>query len=378
MIAIPSVNPGNQNCYEETLYGEHNLANYICDYFKNHTQNFIVERHKVLKGRDNVLIFTGKDQGKDTILLETHMDTVDVANMKSTAFRPTLINGRLHGRGACDAKGQIVSMIAGVEKSLEEAEGQLPVNVCLALVIDEEHLHRGVDDLIRMGIEAKCAIVGEPTDLRVASASKGSIRFKIKARGVSAHTSTPHRGKNAIYLMSKIVRVIEEKIVPEVEKNKHNLCGNSSISISIITGGEQVNIVPDYCEIHVDRRLIPGESWEDAYNDIKHMILPELTTEEIEMVSFEKPYLVDPYFETDIESDIIARFSKILGKYNLQREPIGLPFGCDASKINLLDIPTVVFGPGSIKEAHSKNEFIDIDDLVKAVFIYKDLILSFR
>lgn len=218
MVAIPSVNPADQSSYDEKIYGEKKLADFIYKYFENHKHEFIIERHNVLPERDNIVLFTGKNTNKEAILLETHMDTVDVANMKYAAFSPFLQGGKLYGRGACDAKGQIVSMIAGLEMALDATGGNLPINVCLALVVDEEHLHRGVDNLVGLGIKTSCAIVGEPTDLLVASASKGSIRFKIIAKGVSAHTSTPDEGKNAIYLMSKIARIIEEKIQPKVKK----------------------------------------------------------------------------------------------------------------------------------------------------------------
>lgn len=376
IVAIPSVNPADQNSYDEKIYGEKNLVDFIYKYFKNHKHEFIIERYNILPGRDNIILFTGKSANKETILLETHMDTVDVTNMKCAAFSPILQGDRLYGRGACDAKGQIVSMITGLEMALDVTDGNLPINVCLALVVDEEHLHRGVDDLVRLGIKTSCAIVGEPTDLLIASASKGSIRFKIITKGIAAHTSTPDDGENAIYLMSKIIRIIEEKIEPEVGKNKHYLCGQSSISVSLIKGGEQVNIVPDRCEIHVDRRLIPGESWEDAYKFIKDTIINGLSEEENSRVIYEKPYLIDPYFETDKDSDVVDRLSKVLRRYNLPSEPVGLSFGCDASKITPLGIPTVVFGPGSIKQAHSKDEYITVGDLVKAAYIYRDLMMN--
>lgn len=377
MVAIPSVNPADRSSYDQKIYGEKKLADFIYKYFQNHKNEFIIERHNVLPGRDNILIFTGKDTDKETILFETHMDTVDVAYMKYRAFNPLLKEGKLYGRGTCDAKGQIVSMITGIEMALDAVAGDLPINVCLALVVDEEHLHRGVDNLVNLGIKASCAIVGEPTDLLLGTASKGSIRFKIIAKGISAHTSTPHKGKNAIYLMSKIVRIIEEKIEPEVKKHKHHLCGKSSISVSLIKGGEQVNIVPDHCEVHVDRRLTPGESWEVAYEYIKDIITDGLSEEENSRVIYERPYLIDPSFETDTASDIVVRLSQILKRYKLPSEPVGLPFGCDASKITPLGIPTVVLGPGSIEQAHSNDEYVIVEDLVKAAYIYRDLILSF-
>lgn len=378
LISIPSVNPSDIKDYDNQVYGEENIIEYIKEYFDNHSYKFKVDLIPVLPNRNNLMIFLGKNKEKDLLLLQTHADTVEVGGMTYPPFNPLYKNGRMFGRGSCDAKGQIVSMIIGLEMALDQSKGNLPINICLMIAVDEEHLHRGVDKLVETGFKADGAVVGEPTMLKMATALKGSIRFKIKTKGIAAHTSMPQHGQNAIYLMNKIIHTIENVIEPKLNKRNHSLCGKSTICVSLIRGGNQVNIVPDSCEIDIDRRLIPGENWEIVYELIKEDVLSQLSKNEKERVLFLPPYLIDPSMETDINEAIVLNLGKALRKNQLAYNPIGLPFGCDASKISLLEIPTVVFGPGSIKQAHSKNEFIEIDDIVKASTVYKDLILGYK
>ncbi|MDK2933831.1 MAG: acetylornithine deacetylase [Clostridiales bacterium] len=377
LISLPSVNPANEIEYDHNVFGEKAVVDYLENYFRKHKYHFYVEKDRVMKDRYNLNIYTEKNKNKKTLLLETHTDVVKGQNMIFPAFKPFVKDGKIFGRGSCDAKGQIAAMILGTEMALAQTNYSLPVNVCLAFVVDEEHLHRGVDRIVKQKYKADGAIVGEPTGLKIGVASKGSIRFKIATKGVAVHTSTPYYGKNAIYLMSKVINIIQQKLASQIEKNTHPLCNKSTICISIIQGGEQVNIVPDNCEIHVDRRLNPGEDWQNAYNDIKIGIEKELSIEERDRVVFFQPYLIDPSLETDTDSKIVKVSMEVLKKHELQYDPVGLNFGCDASKIALLDIPVIVFGPGEIQQAHSENEFVKIDDVIKASEVYRDIIINF-
>ena len=377
LVSLPSVNPAEMSNCDAALYGEEKVVDYVESFFQNRGYRVSLRRMPVLAGRENLIIDVGTDQGRQTVLLETHADTVEAGAMDFPPFSPFVKNGRLYGRGSCDAKGQLTAMIAGLEMAMSDAQGELPVHVRLALVVDEEHRHRGVDRLVDAGLQAGIAIVGEPTDLQLCTALKGSIRFKIVTHGVAAHTSVPHRGTNAVYLMARVLRIFEECIAAEVETVQHALCGRSTVCVSTICGGEQINIVPDRCEIGVDRRLNPSENWRQAYKKIQRAVNGGLSAGERERIVFTDPYLIDPAMETDPADRIVREFSRILKMHRLQQEAVGLPFGCDASKIAPLGIPTIVFGPGSIADAHSRNESIAINDIVRAAAVYRDFILGF-
>jgi acetylornithine deacetylase len=374
MVSIPSVNPGE--AAPGTIHLEQRMAQYLHDYFAGQSYPYQISVEEVMPGRPNVIVRTGDDSSKRTILLETHTDTVDVEGMTVEPFVPILRGGRLYGRGSLDAKGQLAAFILAMEMALEQSGRQLPVNLILAATCDEEHKHRGVDRLIET-VQADGAIVGEATEMKVIVATKGSIRFKIRTSGVPAHSSSPREGRNAIYLMAEVIRIIADEIAPKLEQRTHPLCGYAAVSVTLISGGTQVNIIPDQCVIDVDRRLLPGEHWEDAYNEIKDIVNGNLDADSRARLHFEHPYLIDPALEQNSGSAIVRAFSAELAKRGRDSTPFGAPFGTDASKIAQVDIPVVVFGPGSIRQAHTKDEYIEIEELVQAAEIMRDVILHF-
>lgn len=377
MVSIPSINPGDK-LTEEAIYCEKAMADFLVNYFQQQPYKCVITTQEILPRRSNVYIQTSNSPDKKTLLLETHLDTVDVQKMTIDPFTPILKEGKLYGRGSCDAKGQLTAMLLGLEMAIKETDSNLPSNVYLAATVDEEHLHRGVDHLVDNKLIADGAVAGEPTELKLVAATKGSIRFKITTKGKPVHTSSPDEGVNAIYIMADVIQAINQNLVPKLATKIHPLCGKGTIAVTVIRGGQQVNIVPDNCAIDVDRRLLPGESWEAAYQEIKNEVLNYLDAGLHSYVKFEDPYLIDPSLETNLNSAIVQALSHLLGKKGEQNNVIGVPFGTDASKIALLGIPTVVFGPGSIKQAHTADEYIKIEEIIKAAELYKDLILHFH
>lgn len=377
MVSIASVNPGDK-VTTDTNYTEQRMAQFLINYFQQQTCHYDVTSEEILPGRPNVYIKTGHSSTKRTLLLETHLDTVDVQEMTIDPFAPVLKEGKLFGRGSCDAKGQLTAMILGLEMAIEQTNGHLPINVILAATVDEEHLHRGVDRMVANKTAADGAVAGEPTELKLVTATKGSIRFKIITTGKSAHTASPEEGVNAIYLMADVIQAINKNLIPQLITRTHPLCGNATAAVTVIKGGQQVNIVPDNCVIDVDRRLLPGEDWEMAFIEIKNTVLNYVDANLHGNIQFEHPYLIDPSLETDLKSSLVWALGDLLSQRGEESQAVGVPFGTDASKIALLGIPTVVFGPGSIKQAHTKDEYIKIEEIIKAAEIYRDLMLHFH
>lgn len=375
MISIPSVNPG-EGPYQ-SFHLEKRMAEYVQQFFENKRYPYNISYKEILTDRPNVVVTTSQDPEKKTLLLETHLDTVNVEDMSIEPFKPTIENGKIYGRGSCDAKAQLVAMMTGIEMAIEKTNGDLPINVMFAATCDEEHLHRGVDDLVRQKINADGAIVGEPTELNLVAATKGSIRFQICTTGRSAHSSKPNEGLNAVYIMADVIRILSSIVTPQVEKQRHPLCGFATVSATTIKGGDQVNIIPDQCIIDVDRRLLPGEMWEEAYNDIKNTVLEYIDSEWHDFIEFKYPYLIDPSLETNENSEIAKVGLQVLSNKGLGEQIIGVPFGTDASKISKLNIPTLVFGPGSINQAHTKNEYVNLDEVLKASEVFRDIILEY-
>jgi succinyl-diaminopimelate desuccinylase len=144
------------------------------------------------------------------------------------------------------------------------------------------------------------------------------------------------------------------------------LCGGATLSVGRITGGASVNIVPDECAIEIDRRVIPGEDHAEVITDLKNFLERRLDFE----LEFEPPWLNGPALNNDknawLSEPLLACIEKVAGP----QRAIGVPFGTHASRTSAAGVPSVVFGPGSIDQAHTKDEFIEIEQLEKAAEVY--------
>jgi acetylornithine deacetylase len=248
--------------------------------------------------------------------------------------------------------------------------------VWLAATIDEEHGFRGVAKLCE-DIEAHAAVVAEPTDLRVVIASKGVLRWRVRTKGRAAHSAKPHLGVNAITAMARLILALEEESAKLATK-QHPLLGPATHNIGLIHGGRQVNFVPDQCCVEIDRRLIPGESIPevlDRYRKIVDRLAEEFPDFHAEM---EPPMLEDYPLETSADAAIVGTAQRVLEGYGLSSEPIGVPYGSDASKFSRKGIPSIVLGPGSIDQAHAAVEFVECDQVERASAIYRGIMETFE
>ena len=236
---------------------------------------------------------------------------------------------------------------------------------------DEEATYRGVLKLCE-GLEAAAAVVAEPTGMRLVSASKGCVRWRIVCRGVAAHSSRPELGVNAISGMARVVLGLEEDAL-RLNREAHPLVGPPTLNVGIIAGGSQVNIVPERCEIEIDRRLIPGESVEMVLSHYSRL-LDGLGADAF----MEPPLLTDLPLQTPADSPIVAAASQALKSMGLPEDACGVPFGSDASKLAAAGVPSIVVGPGSIDQAHGAVEYVDCEQLEQAVDFYRGVMRRFE
>jgi acetylornithine deacetylase len=306
------------------------------------------------------------------LLLEAHTDTVSVKGMTIPPFDPIIRNGQMYGRGSCDTKAGLATMMHAM-LSLKEAGITPPCEVVLAAVVDEEYSYRGVVKLCQ-SLKADAAIVAEPTEMRAVIATKGVLRCRIVVHGKSAHSSKPHLGVNAITHMMQVLAAIEADNA-RLAGIQHPLVGCGTCNVGVISGGVQVNFVPDRCAIEIDRRLLPGESAASAVAHYEHLLnqLPGISAE------IEEPLLlVDEALDTPAESAVAQTASQILRDLGLNPEPCGVPFGCDASKLSRAGIPSIVFGPGSIDRAHTADESVELDQVEQALEFQRRFLLNFE
>lgn len=373
LIRINSV-----NAFYEGGPGEAELARYVESFFQQRgietwRQDVLLANEKT-GDRQNVIARIAGIDSTRRIVLEAHMDTVSVQGMSIPPFEPNVQNGRMYGRGSCDTKAGLAAMMHAVA-SIHASGSKPPCDVLLAAVVDEEYSFLGVQKLCEY-LVADAAIVAEPTELRVAIASKGVLRWRIIVTGKSAHSSKAHLGINAIYHMAKIVLAFE-KDHAALSKVSDPLLGAASCNVGIIAGGVQVNFVPDLCSIEIDRRLLPQETVSDVWKHYEQLLdslketIPDLN------VRMEQPMLVDEAWKVDPESSIVRVAGNVTRNLGLEAEPIGVPFGSDASKLGRKGIPTIIFGPGSIDQAHSAIEYIELAQVAKAFEFYRGCVLAF-
>jgi acetylornithine deacetylase len=266
----------------------------------------------------------------------------------------------------------MVHALAAVASSVDPP----PCEVWLAATIDEEHSFRGVTKLCE-DLTAHAAVVAEPTDLRAVIASKGVLRWRIRTVGRAAHSSKPHLGVNAITAMSHLVLVLAEEN-QRLSGVAHPLLGPATNNVGIIRGGRQINFVPDECSIEIDRRLIPGEEIPKVlarYQEIIDETAKRFPGFQAEM---EPPMLEDYPLETPPDATVMKAAKRVLERHAINPEPIGVPYGSDASKFSRKGIPSIVLGPGSIDQAHAAVEYVDCSQVEKAVEIYRGIMETFE
>jgi len=280
-------------------------------------------------------------------------------------FEPHLAGGRMHGRGSCDAKGQLAAMMRALIRVAEH--GPPPGNCVLAAVADEEFGYTGVRRYLQDCGEVSSAVIGEPTRLELVIAHKGAVRWQLITRGVSAHSSDPDRGVNAIYKMARLVQALEAYAHGLASRAAHPLVGRPTLSVGTIQGGTAVNIVPELCQALVDRRTIPCEDLAQVEADLLRFLDDKLGGEtDFELAGI----LKDPSLETPEDAEVVQRLRgaalAVLGEARVT----GASYGTDASKFSDAGIPAVVCGPGDIAQAHTADEWIAVVQVEKATDLY--------
>ncbi len=360
------------NSFYEGGPGEGEIGRWVKGFFAS--RGIAVTEQEVFPGRGNIIATVPGRRAGRRLVFEAHMDTVSVKGMSIPPFEPRIENGRLHGRGSCDDKAGLAAMMHALADIHASGE-RPPCELVLAAVVDEEFSFRGVVKLCE-GLMADAAIVAEPTEMRCVIASKGALRWRIVVRGRSAHSAKPHLGINAISHMARIVLALE-KDHEDLAARSHPLLGSGTCNVGLIRGGVQVNFVPDECAIEIDRRLLPGEKAADVLAHYQHILTTFKASHHDLDAIMEPPMLVDEALETPPGSAVAKTGSQVLGGMKLASELCGVPFCSDASKLSRAGIPTIIFGPGSIDQAHAAVEFVDVAQAEQAAEFFKRFALAF-
>ncbi len=333
-----------------------------------------VREVEVLPGRANVIAACGGIGPR--FVLNTHTDVVPAgAWATGDPFQARVEGGFLYGRGAADAKGPLAAMMAAMEV-LAAHGGSLGGEVVLTAVVDEEGTSAGSKALAR-DLSADFGVVGEPTSLNIMIAHRGSLRLIVEVLGTGCHSASPSRGVNAIY---EAVPVIESlrALGSRLEKAEGSRCGTPTLALTRISAGVSNNMVPDRCEILVDRRLVPGESEVSAVEEIdavlgdarhQHPSLRVRIARRIETTG--GPACTE-------ENERIVELALEAVRHVTGRTPSvgGLGVACDMVHLVGAGIPSIILGPGDIALAHTPEERVPLHEVHHAARIYARMVAA--
>ncbi len=370
LVGIGSINPMGRGLTGPAI-GEARLTAHLESYLRS--LGLRPFRQKVHEGRENLYADWEPPGARRRVLLEAHQDTVPVDSMSIDPFAGDVREGKVWGRGACDVKGGMAAMLTALRRLIgEKAPGK--VGVMIAFTVDEEQTFAGVKKLLEAPMRPQMAVVAEPTALEIVIAHKGVARGKVRAEGQSCHSAHPERGINAIYRMAPVIAAHERYAAKLAAGPPHPLTGSATLSVGVIRGGTSVNTVPSSCEIEVDRRLLPGEDGMQAFQDARSYL--RQTVEPDIAVEMEEPWLLDPPLDTPADSEVVAIARRAVDAVASGHRVCGVSYGTDASKLALAGIPSVVLGPGDIGQAHTADEWIDIEQLEQAAEIYYRFVIE--
>ena len=335
-----------------------------------------VEQQEALPGLKNVIAVKTFGYGGKTVVLNSHMDVVPPADGWDTDPYELMICGnRAYGRGSTDAKGPLSCLTMAVKNIIRNPEG-VNGTIVYTAVVDEESHSSGARALVTHPlVRGDYCIVGEPTLSRVAIGHNGSLRPVIVAEGISAHASNPELGVSAIRIAACISQLVDE-IAGEISGIVHPTTGKPSIAITMISGGVQENVLPDRCELTIDRRMVPGED-EGELKARFDRLCAEAQSRFPGSRVYVDHYLVTtgPAAETAVDSDLVQTAYVAAETVTGEKQfPFGLTCNTDMNHFSRAGIPTVIIGPGTITVAHKPNEYVELEQLEKTCAVDEALI----
>jgi acetylornithine deacetylase/succinyl-diaminopimelate desuccinylase family protein len=357
LVALPSVNPAFLPL-GDLRAGEQRVTEFLADLAKKAA--LAVEYQPVFASepkRANLIVrLEAPGKARRRIILAPHLDTVPAED-----FRPRVENGKLFGRGACDTKGSVAAMFSALLSVTRSGRRPAETEIIFVGLVDEENGQEGSRVFAKSRLKGALAIIGEPTELKVVTAHKGDLWLKLVTKGRAAHGARPELGDNAVHQMARVIDLLETKYQTSLRKRRHSILGHPTINVGAVRGGRQPNIVPDRCEIEIDRRTIPGEKDRAVQREIVEFI--QAAGLKVELINSKAKECMA--LETDPRNKLVQQLMRI----TKQTSPAGVDFFSDAAIIASGGTPSVVFGPGNIAQAHTVDEWLSLRSLDRATNI---------
>lgn len=336
-------------------------------------EGFDLSLNEYKSGRANVVAKLENGTGP-VFAFNTHMDVVPAGEgWSSDPFKLREADGRLYGRGACDCKGPLAAMIEAMR--MLAAERTAWSGTLLGVFVgDEEIASEGAQVYAASRPHIDFAVIGEPTSNTTVTAHKGSLRPLVRVHGTAAHSGTPHLGDNAIYRAAQLLSLIKDHHDTVVRHRSHPLVGAASMTVTRINGGNADNVVPDRCELLIDRRMIPGEDTEEVKREIEDLLALAGDRRGVcaEVVAYRPT--TGGAAETALDQPIVRASLDSCRVHGVADPgPFGFQGGCDLVHFRSIGVEGTVIGPGSLSVAHKPNEFVPTDEFVSSSLIYRDV-----
>jgi len=368
LIRIPSVNPDNAPGTDKV--NEQDIADWLEGYLTEH--GFHVTLEEVLPQRPNLIArapFTGEKDERPRIFLGPHLDTVGVAGMVFDPFCGDIKDGNILGRGASDTKGPMAAMIMALVEN-KDILADLPVAIDFIAFMGEESIQQGSRHFAEHHrTEYEFAIAGEPTSLNLVHVTKGAAWITVEAKGKAAHSSQPELGENAIMTLARSLDMINRKLSNRLATYTHPVLGHTTLNVGVIKGGSRPNIVPDHAEAIIDIRTTPSLMESGGGSGVMQTFIDEMNLPITITHSHENPPM-----ETPTEHPMIQQLLASAPNSSC----VGAPWFSDAAHLANGGIPSICAGPGSIDQAHTKDEFISIKDLEDGVTFFSNFVKSLK
>ena len=314
------------------------------------------------------------------VVLSGHTDVVPVDGQSWTTDPFTLRRdgGTLYGRGTCDMKSFVAIALALVPDMIA---ADLSVPIHLALSYDEEVGCFGVQKIVADVVEnlplPRAVIVGEPTSMKLIGGNKGSRIYQTRITGVPGHTSQPTLGANAIYPAARFVSFIEAlnaELEAAADPESAFVPPHTTITVGVITGGTAHNVIPEICEITWGMRLLPTEDG-DALETRIHAFCTDVLEPPLKAVADHAGVVTEKLVDTPgLAPDHGSAAETLVRHLTGLNQSAVVSFGTEAGSFQRAGMPAVIFGPGSIDQAHKADEFITLDQVEQCVAFMGDLI----
>lgn len=322
------------------------------------------------EGRANMVAFRRGSGGGKSAILQTHADVVPAGDW-SEAFTPRHEDGMIYGRGACDAKGHIAAIWLALA-ALEEMGKELRGEVQAQIVVEEEFGGNGALALLRSGYKADAVLVAESTEMHIHPANRGAIWFRVEIEGLPRHMGRKHEGISAIDLAYRVIHALygyEKKLIADSARYPgfERYTNPVQVNIGMLNAGEWPSMVAGKAVIEGGVGFLPNRSMEQVKREVKEVI------ERIENpwlrshYTLTFPRLHNDSYETSYTHPAVLALEDACRETGLNSEVFGWNVSCDARLYSRIgNMPTMVFGAGSIIDAHARDEKIAFDDLKKS------------